>query len=293
MALQLNESEVTTPPRPAASVMLLRDSDHGPEVFMLRRHGNSDVLGGAYVFPGGKVDADDHEEALIARLDTDTDTLHRSLADVDIEPHHAAGYFVAACRETFEECGVLFARGISGDLAERVGRQAREGFNFLELLESFDLQLEISQLIPWSRWITPRMATLMNKRFDTRFFVAMSPAAQVARHDQRETTEGIWQRPREALDRYWAREIDLAAPQIMTLAHFSRFSTAADILAEARRRPPPTIEPSPRNVEAGRLVAYPGDPNHPIRERAMPGPTRLLFRDGRFEPEEGFDALFS
>jgi len=201
MALQLNEAEVTTPPRPAASVMLLRDSDRGPEVFMLRRHGNSDVLGGAYVFPGGKVDADDHDEALLARLDTGVDALHRSLADDAIEPHRAAGFFVAACRETFEECGVLLAQGIDGQLAERVGREAREGFSFLELLESFNLQLEISQLIPWSRWITPRMATLMNKRFDTRFFVAMSPATQVARHDQRETTEGIWQRPRDALER--------------------------------------------------------------------------------------------
>ena len=293
MALQLNEAEVTTPPRPAASVMLIRDAENGPEVFMLRRHGNSDVLGGAYVFPGGKVDHDDHDDALLARLDTAPDALHRALADQAIEPHHAAGYFVAACRETFEECGVLFAHGIDGALAERVGHQAREGFSFLEHLESFDLKLEISQLIPGSRWVTPKMATLMNKRFDTRFFVATSPATQVARHDPRETTEGIWQRPRDALERYWAREIDLAAPQIMTLAHFSRFSCAADILAEARRRPPPTIEPSPRNVEAGRLVAYPGDPNHPVRERAMPGPTRLLFRDGRFEPEEGFDALFA
>ena len=293
MALQLNDTEVTTPPRPAASVMLLRDGDTGPEVFMLRRHGNSDVLGGAYVFPGGKVDSDDHDEALLARLDTDPHTLHGALADTAIEPHHAAGYFVAACRETFEECGVLLARGADGTLAERVGQQAREGFSFLELLDSFDLQLEISQLIPWSRWITPRMATLSNKRFDTRFFVAMSPATQVARHDQRETTEGIWQRPRDALQRYWAREIDLAAPQIMTLAHFSRFASSADILAEARRRPPPTVEPNPRNVEGGRLVCYPGDPDHPVRERAMPGPTRLLFREGRFEPEGGFEALFA
>jgi len=132
------------------------------------------VLGGAYVFPGGKVDQDDHDDALLARLDTAPDALHRALADQAIEPHHAAGYFVAACRETFEECGVLFAHGIDGALAERVGHQAREGFSFLELLESFDLRLEISQLIPWSRWVAPKLATLMNKRFDTRFFVAMS-----------------------------------------------------------------------------------------------------------------------
>jgi len=292
MALQLNFDEVRTPPRPAASVMLLRDGDGGPEVFMLRRHSDSDVLGGAYVFPGGKVDADDHDDEMMARIDTPAQVLHSALADPSLEPRGAAGYFVATCRETFEECGVLRAHETDAALAHRAGAMAREGLNFLELLQQLDLRLAISELTPWSRWITPRMATLMNKRFDTRFFVAMAPADQTARHDERETTEGLWQAPRRALERYWAREIELAAPQIMTLAHFSRFTCAADILSEARRRPPPTIEPNPRKIEGGRVVAYPGDPHHPISERAMPGPTCLTFRDGRFEPEGGFESLF-
>ena len=102
----------------------------------------------------------------------------------------------------------------------------------------------------------------------------------------------MWQRPRDALERYWAREIDLVAPQIMSLAHFTRFASVNDILAEARRRPPPTIQPEPYPMEGGRMVAYPGDEKHPVRERAMPGPTRLYFRQGRFEPEGGFEALF-
>lgn len=293
MALELNVDEVTTPPRPAASVMLLRDAEQGPEVFMLRRHSDSDVLGGAYVFPGGKVDADDHDDDMLARVDIPASALHSALADPALAPHHAAGFFVAACRETFEECGVLLAHRTDGALAGRASALARDGHSFLELLQQLDLQLATSQLIPWSRWVTPRMATLMNKRFDTRFFVAMAPADQIARHDERETTEGLWQAPRVALERYWARDIDLAAPQIMTLAHFSRFRSAADIVAEARRRPPPTIEPNPRKIEGGRIVAYPGDPHHPVSERAMPGPTCLTFRDGRFEPEGGFDSLFS
>ena len=293
MALQLNETEVTTPPRPAASVILVRDADAGPEIFMLRRHSDSDVLGGAYVFPGGKVDSDDHDEDLLARLDTPLDALHAALDDPALQAHHAAGFFIAACRETFEECGVLLAQDIDGELAQKVGLHAREGLNFLELLQHYDLRLQLSRLIPWSRWITPRMASLTNKRFDTRFFVARAPEDQTARHDNRETTEGVWQSPRRALERYWAREIDLAAPQIMTLAHFARFGSAADILAEGSRRPPPTIEPNPRKIEGGRVVAYPGDPHHPLTERAMPGPTCLVFRNGRFEPEGGFDALFA
>jgi 8-oxo-dGTP pyrophosphatase MutT (NUDIX family) len=292
MALSLNTQEVTSPPRRAASVMLLRDGEQGPEVFMLRRHGDSAVLAGAYVFPGGKVDPDDHDEEMLERLDCDAHSLHDSLANPELDPAAAAAHFVAACRETFEECGVLLARGVGAETATRASALSREGLSFIEVLQNLELELEISRLTPWSRWITPKLATLSNKRFDTYFFVAVSPPEQLARHDERETTEGMWQRPRQTLERYWAREIDLAAPQILTLAHFSRLNSVAEIIAEARRRPPPTVEPSPRQVEGGRLVSYPGDPDHPVRERAMPGPTRLTYRDGRFEPEGGFEGFF-
>ena len=74
--MKLNHDVVTTPPRHAATVMLLRDGADGPEVFMVRRHGLSDVLGGAYVFPGGKLDDADADAGLHQRLDTPTDMLH-------------------------------------------------------------------------------------------------------------------------------------------------------------------------------------------------------------------------
>ena len=51
--MEINSIEVETPPRPAATLMMLRDGAAGLEVFLLKRHGLSDVLGGAYVFPGG------------------------------------------------------------------------------------------------------------------------------------------------------------------------------------------------------------------------------------------------
>jgi hypothetical protein len=78
----------------------------------------------------------------------------------------------------------------------------------------------------------------------------------------------------------------------MTLAHVARFADVDAVLAEARRRPPPVIRPEPRQVGETRLLLYPGDPEHPVRERAMPGPTRMLFENGRFRPERGFDAWF-
>jgi 8-oxo-dGTP pyrophosphatase MutT (NUDIX family) len=291
--MELNHEEVKTPPRPAATVMLLRDTDAGAEVFMMRRHGNSDVLGGAYVFPGGKVDQDDHSDEVITRLDQDVNTLHARMGDPELDTLKAAGYFVAAARETFEECGVLFAEGANGSLASEVSARAREGLSFAELLEQFDLRLALSALTPWSRWVTPRIPSSFNKRFDTRFFVAHAPSDQIARHDDRETTDGIWVRPRVALQRYWDREIELVPPQIMTLANFARLSSVAAIMDEAHSRRPPHIEPEPIRVDGGRVVAYPGDPEHPVRERALPGPTRLVWRDGRFEAAEGgFEAFF-
>jgi len=291
--MELNHEEVKTPPRPAATVMLLRDTNEGAEVFMMRRHGNSDVLGGAYVFPGGKVDQDDHSDEVIGRLDQDVGTLHERLGDPDLEALRAAGYFVAAARETFEECGVLFAQGATGSLASEVGARARDGLSFAELLAQFDLRLSLSALTPWSRWVTPRIPSSFNKRFDTRFFVAHAPTDQVARHDNHETTDGVWVRPRVALQRYWDREIELAPPQIMTLAHFVGLASVAAIMNEARRRPPPHVEPEPFKVEGGRIVAYPGDPLHPVQQVALPGPTRLVWREGRFEAEAGgFEGYF-
>lgn len=67
--MELNHAVVTAPPRPAASVLLLRDAPQGLEIFMLKRHGASDVLGGAYVFPGGKIDAADHEPDSLRHLE--------------------------------------------------------------------------------------------------------------------------------------------------------------------------------------------------------------------------------
>ena len=89
------------------------------------------------------------------------------------------------------------------------------------------------------------------------------------------------------------KEIDLAPPQIQSLAHLARHRTVADVIREARLRPPPVIRPEPFEENGTRVLAYPGDPRHPERTRALPGPTRLIHRAGRFEPIEGFEAFFA
>ncbi len=293
MSLTLNHERPTAPPRPAATVVLLRDGDTGLEIFLVERHGLSDVLGGAYVFPGGKLDSADAEVHGLGCVHGSLEALHAALGEPTLDPEAAAALHVAACRETFEESGVLLAAGAGPDDAARLHAMLREGFGFAEAMKSLGLMLDCSNLVPWSRWITPVVPSVMTKRFDTRFFVAALPEGQVARHDDHEATGSVWLAPRAALDRYWAREVMLAPPQIMTLAHLTRFGSTQAVLDEARSRPPAVIQPEPWDHEGARVVAYPGDERHPLSARAMPGPTRLVFREGRFEPFDGYEAFFA
>src|SRR3954465_6407772 len=97
--------------RPAATVVVLRDGPAGPEVFMVRRHEGTAFMGGAHVFPGGRVDAADGD------ADADwCDGLDHAAGQLEHLPRaDALAYNVAAIRELFEEAGVLLARHPDGD----------------------------------------------------------------------------------------------------------------------------------------------------------------------------------
>ena len=290
--MQLNNEIVAGPPRPAATVIMLRDSVNGLEVFLLKRHNQSHVLGGAFVFPGGKVDAQDAQLDMATHLDQTPAALHSTLNEPDIDPLAAAGLYVAAVREVFEESGILFAHGATAEHAAQATALAREGLAFDAVLARLQLRLHTRSLAPWSRWITPTMPSVTNKRFDTRFFVAAVPPGQIAVHDNFEATASTWLTPRSALEHYRDGLIVLAPPQIMTLAHLTRYTDVPQALATARSRHPPVIQPEPFEHEGSRVVCYPGDARHSIAERAMPGPTRLWFRGNKFEPMDGFESLF-
>ena len=290
--MELNQQVITSAPRDAATVVMLRQARDGMEVFLLKRHGLSDVLGGAYVFPGGKVDALDAELDMAAHLDQSPQALHATLNEPGIDTLTAASLYVAALREAFEESGVLFAENVSAARTAQASALLREGHAFDEVLALLALRLQTRSVLPWSRWITPKLASVSNKRFDTRFFVSAVPADQTARHDNHEATESVWLSPRAALQQYWDRQIELAPPQIMSLAHLARHATVDSVLAQARGHAPPVIAPEPHDVADGRVLCYPGDERHSVRERALPGPTRLYHRNKRFEPEGGFEALF-
>ncbi len=283
---------VTTPVLPAATVVVLRDGEQGLEVLMLRRHVKSAVLGGAFVFPGGKLDAADRAVAGSRCIDASPEELHDRLGEPRLDPCEAAALFVAACRETLEESGVLFAHGADAAVARRVRETACAARPFDSVLATLSLRLDTDSLVPWTRWITPRVPAMMDRRFDARFFVARLPSDQQATHDDHEATETVWLRPRAAVERYRRREIVVAPVQLMSLVHLAQHASAASVLDEARTRRPPLIEPEPFEENGVRAIAYPGHPRHPVRERAIPGPDCLQLRDDLFEPPAGFDSLF-
>lgn len=286
--MELNTTRIDGPAAPSATVVLLRDAGDDLEVFLLRRHSQSDVLGGAYVFPGGKADAEDLDWA--RRLDREPAALHEALGEPELGADQAAALFVTAIREVFEETGVLFA-DVTPAQAREAWAALRQGPRFDELFAGADLRLQAGALQPWSRWITPTLSSVGRKRFDTRFFVGTVPAGQEPSHDTHEATESLWLAPRAALRQYWDGQIELAPPQILSLAHLARHRSVASVLAAAGARRPPCIRPEPRDVDGVRVLCYPGDPWHSDREQHLPGPTRLAWRNKRFEPDAGLAIL--
>ena len=279
MNLGPNATQQPALARDAATVLLLRDAPGGFEVFMVKRSGLSDVLGEAHVFPGGKVDVADSSAAMLARIHG-LDALDTAALGEDLPAERAAGMFAAAARETFEEAGVLLARGASGDVAAARARlNAKEPFD--AVLASIDAQLDAAALVPWVRWVTPVM---LAKRFDARFFLAAAPAGQVAVHDDFEATHSEWLRPGEAITRWQQGSIQLAPATYMSLQHLAHFDSISTALADARSRRPPVIQPEGYTEDGVRCLALPGDPKHPVSKQAIPGPLRLKWDGAKFVP---------
>ena len=275
-------------PRPAASVVLLRDGDAGVEVFMERRHLATDFVGGAYVFPGGRVDAADR---LGHSLSPGLDDASAS-ARLGVEGGGLA-FWVAAVRECFEEAGILFAYDAEGELLdlrdpESARRFAahRDALNRGELsigalAESEGLTLATDRMLYWSHWITPEG---MPKRYDTRFFVAEVPPGQTAVHDDGELTSSAWVRPAEAIERALARQWTMILPTLKNLEELARFDSAEEAVAAGRARSEvPCIVPRVLERDGEARVVLPGDDGYDEAPRDASGagrevwePTRLV-----------------
>ena len=224
-------------PRPAATIILLRDTAAGPQVFMLQRSKGAAFLPGAYVFPGGALDAADRDERALRRVLGLGDA--RASTQLGIDAGGLA-WWIAAARECFEEAGILLAVDASGRpvapgraaTLERWREPLAAGrHSFSELLEAEDLFIAGEEFVYFSHWIT---AAGRPRRFNTRFFVARAPEGQAGAHDESETVHSVWIGPREALSRQERGEIEIIFPTRASLADLARFTSARGAVEHAR-----------------------------------------------------------
>ncbi len=281
------------PARPASTVVLLRDllSGRGFEVFLVRRHDNVAFMGGAYVFPGGRVDPADRTPPDASWCDGAEQAAGHF---PDLPAADAVAYHVAALRELFEEAGVLLARGADGHVvrardaaAEARLAAARAALHttaapFPYLMQQEGLRLALDLLVPLSHWVTPEIEI---KRFDTRFFVTRVPVGQEPVHDHGETTHSEWLRPEAAVERCRRGEIRLPPPTWTTLKELARFERVEDALAWAARRPMIRVQPGFVKRPDLTMLTLPGDPLHPpMPGYEVPEDTRFVLKDGRWRP---------
>jgi glyoxylase-like metal-dependent hydrolase (beta-lactamase superfamily II)/8-oxo-dGTP pyrophosphatase MutT (NUDIX family) len=203
-------------PRPAATLILLRSGKTGLETLLLQRTQGAAFLGGAYVFPGGSLDAADAATRRVVGL-------AEAQANERLKvPSGALAYYVAAVRECFEEAGVLLACDARGNAVPASRAESLLSFRdrFFELLEQEDLYIPAGALAYYGHWITQPGRP---RRFDTRFFVALAPEGQEGAHDATEHVHQVWTTPREALARGDRGEIELVYATRQTLQDLARF----------------------------------------------------------------------
>ncbi|MBI3700370.1 MAG: NUDIX hydrolase [Afipia sp.] len=231
----MSEPDKSKALRIASTVLLLRDGADGMEIFMVQRNRAIEFASGALVFPGGSIDPNDYEiaEALATNL-----------------PNELAAIRVAGVRETFEESGILLARGkgsdalVSAAVADRAAplRSAvdKGEVKFSSILDEHNLVPAVDLLVPFAHWITP---VNMPKRFDTHFLLAIAPKDHVGKHDGHESVDSIWLTPRTALDGAESGRFTLPFPTVRNLIKLDKLKTARAAMEFAHATPVVTVVP--------------------------------------------------
>jgi len=251
-------STETVAPRPASTVLLLRDSAKNEiEVFMMVRHYEIDFNSGALVFPGGSVDKGDKEIIERGELYSGGEGLDEG----------ALSFRIAAIRETFEESGILLARPrgskspVDARQAAAIEADSRAALSegkttFLKVLADSGMVLALDELVPYAHWITPEG---MPKRFDTWFFLAAAPPEQAGAHDGRESTDSIWLSPREALAGGESGRFKLPFPTTRNLIKLGKQPNVAAALDASRDQPIVTVMPVMTRLNGGRQLRIPSE----------------------------------
>lgn len=229
---------------------------------MVRRHVRSDFAADVYVFPGGKVDPEDADPALLRWVEG-----HPSPENQPEGAEVWRALRLAAVRELFEEAGVLLAVRKDGAVVRLDDADARRYAEFRSRLHAGDLTLldlarheslryALDRLHPFSRWVTPEA---FPRRFDTRFFVAFLPHGQEALHDTVETTESVWIAPREALRRFEQGEFPLVFATEKHLERLASFHSIEEMIASTQTADLQPVMPKAVEQNGRQAFLLPGD----------------------------------
>ncbi len=262
-------------PQPSASVILLdpaRGKDEPFGLFLLKRRTASSFMPDRFVFPGGRVEPGDGTEPL---------------ADQTLR--------TCALRELWEEAGVILttdspaAAGLGASSRERALAEAETDRVSLEqALAGLGLQPALQALTPYARWITP---TARPKRFDTFFYLALMPEGQKAASDHKETSQGLWLGPAQALAENQAGRVELAPPQVRLLGELAVHASLEDLVNAVLQADLKPVQPFLWIDGKERVILLPWDPDYKAQEpntAAQPCPahlcSRLVHDQGRWLP---------
>lgn len=249
-------------------------------------------MGGAHVFPGGRVDAGDHDAADESWCDG-VDAAAARLGDLPAAD--AVAFHLAALRELFEEAGVLLARNASRAFVSLAGDDVRVRFeryridvhdgvrSMREVVRREHLRLALDALVAFAHWVTPPIDV---RQFDTRFFITRVPPDQTPAHDDTETTHGAWITPADAIAQASRDEIVLPPPTWTTLRELEPFRTVEEALAWARQRR--LVRRMPHHIidaDGRRLLLLAGDPLHPDPSEYPTRETRFVHLNGRWRAQ--------
>lgn len=251
-------------PRPAAGVILARDTSAGPEVLLVRRRADVGFAAGAHVFPGGTLDAEDEDPAWRDLLLQPPPQAVAGAADLG-GPSELT-FVVAALRETFEETGILLATPpvpSRDDIARGRDSLVSGQRSFFELVKGWDVRLAADSLVLCARWVTPEA---LSRRYDARFFLEEAPQDVEVSAEPGELTEHVWMHPTEALEQYFDFRLRMLFPTAKTLSWLEKGNSVADWrerFMKAKIRP---ILPRLRRVDGEVIPVMPGEPRYDERD---------------------------
>lgn len=232
-------------PIPAATLILMRPgpaAEAPPELLMIERASHMAFAAGALVFPGGRIDPDDHVAATALR-DAGEDAPAR----------------IAAIRETIEETGL--APALAGADASEIRARLASGESFSALLASLRVTLDLAALTPFARWCPNFRET---RRFDTLFYLAAAPDGAEASADDTETVRILWASARDILAEIASGKAHAIFPTMRNLERLARFASIEEARADALRHPVRKITPWVEERGGELWVCIPDDAGYPV-----------------------------